>query len=238
MQTPGPRSADGSQWSTKTQTTPMVYDDPRYTKQKQQYGKQAMKQTAALYDPKGKFEKAYSDRENNIRNQFAQLRVGLESGRQAMGQDYERALQRQAAAGGGGGSGTQAKLMERGMGELAKQYGSLEAGLGAEEAAAKEQLAGAKSAERFAREEAIRSGKQFSETLGFQEGSFADQMAYSWNELDENKKTNLINAAALLKSEGIDSTDAMNKIGMILKLFYPGGRTYNLPPEPGQGVVQ
>ena len=174
-----------------------------YTKAKAGLQQGAMSKLAALDDEESAFQKGYSEREGALASKYASMRTGLDAGKQAMGSDMQRMLDRQAAAGGGAGGGAQAKMMTKGMSELGKQYGSLEAGLGAEEAGAREQLLGAKASERFAREEAIRSGKQFDETMAFQEGSFADQMRYSWAELDENQKTNIANVMALLKDSGL-----------------------------------
>lgn len=186
---------------------------------------------AALNDPNSEFQKSYADREKALKEQYAGVRSSFGAQKQALGQDYERQLARQQAIGGMAGGGASMKMASKNQQQLGQTYGSLEAGLSGEEAAARENLMGQKSAEQLAREEAIRSGEQFQQTLKFQEGSFADQMGYSWAEFDENQKTNLMNVLALMKDAGFLDSNLDE-----LTNFYESGlnQLYPNAPKPTQ----
>lgn len=153
------------------------------------------------------------DPEAEVAKQYAQSRTVLKARQDVARQNaMEDLMKREAQTGGFGGAG--AKMRRKALTEIDTGFAAEDANLGASQA---KDVLGLKEAERtrefaasesekqrqLAREQLAQQEKQFGATLDFQKGSFADQMQYSWAELDENKKTNLINAGIALKESGM-----------------------------------
>lgn len=180
---------------------------------------------AGLQDPNSAFSKGYADREANLKNQFAGMRTQMSEQEQALKAEFDRGADRAAAASGGPGGGAQMKMKQNAATELGKTYAAAEGGLTAQEAQTMEGLQSVKAQEKLMREQSIDANAQFAKTLGFQNKSFNEQMNYSWAELNETQRNDIVNAVALLKSEGLGDADTLAKYfgqGGVVPQIYPG----------------
>lgn len=143
---------------------------------------------------------AVDNREKDLISQFAQARQRIAGQRTETERQSNQSLNRLSAiAGGTGGAIEEAK--QRAIRDIGSSFGDVEAGLGAQEAQAKQALASQQIGERLQQE-----------ALDFQKNSF-------YAELDENKKTNLINAAIAVKDAGLQGD---KRWGALLRGYFGG----------------
>jgi len=160
------------------------------------------------------------ERLQNLERQYALTRQKLKGTKQELGRQSDDAFKRFAAQQGLQGSGALLKAKGTAQQHLGQQFGDIEAGLGAEEAAAREGILGEReirgSEQEFAAREAEKARQSqemmFGKQLDFQKGSWADQFGLMQREFDENLKTNIINAAIALHSAGLRDAKDWHKL--------------------------
>jgi hypothetical protein len=118
-----------------------------------------------------------------IAKQFATQRVGLQRKQKQAQDESQMALDRQSALTGLSG-GAAIKSKEKADRAINETYADAENQLAGQEASAK------------------LGQNQFQQQFNEQQRQFNEQMNFQLKELDENKKTNLINAATALEKSG------------------------------------
>lgn len=133
---------------------------------------------AKTKQPPNPLDTFQKQQEKALTAQYAQLRTGLGAQKDELGRQMSEGLARRRAIMGEGSSGAILKAQEKGTAELGKQYAAAESALGAEEIGQKSQLASN-----------VIQLKQQSEQF--------------WAEMDENKRTNVLNAMVAAKDAGL-----------------------------------
>jgi hypothetical protein len=131
------------------------------------------------------------------------------------------------------------KARQKSISNIGQEFAGVQAGVTGQEASARQALSSeigqrgeALAESKLAREQ---QQKQFRETLNFQRESFFGQLGFQFAELEENKKTNLINAAVALDEAGIRSQADWDKmLAMITGKRAPGSKIPG--PDVGSGV--
>jgi hypothetical protein len=135
------------------------------------------------------------EQESLLTDSYAKQRMRLKGQQNAttqqIGQNVDRLQARTGAMG-----GSIEKARNKAYTGVAKEFADTEAALGAEEAG---QLASLKGRQ----QELGLQESQFKDTMAMQKKQFADTMKYQWAEMDENKKTNLVNATIAIKESGL-----------------------------------
>ena len=133
--------------------------------------------------------------EKLLTDSYAKQRMRLKGQQNAttqqVGQNVDRLQARTGAMG-----GSIEKARNKAYTGVAKEFADTEAALGAEEAG---QLASLKGRQ----QELGLQQSQFKDTMKLQKKQFADTMKFQWAEMDENKKTNLVNATIAIKESGL-----------------------------------
>lgn len=142
--------------------------------------------------------------ESLLADSYAKQRMRLKgqqtAATQQVGQNIDRLQARTGAMG-----GSIEKARNKAYTGVAKEFADTEAALGAEEAS---QLAALKGRQ----QELGLQQSQFKDTMKEQKRQFSEQLKYQWAEMDENKKTNFINAAIALKEAGLKSSNDWNAL--------------------------
>lgn len=148
------------------------------------------------------YKAAQGEREAAIKAQFGAAQRGLQSREAQTKDDITTGLNRLTARVGAVG-GSVEKARQKAVNETSQEYAGQYQDLAANEAAATSALKGEDAARMI-------QGEQFAEQMGLsrdqfnaQQDQFAQQMSFNYKELDENQKTNFINAIALLKKANI-----------------------------------
>lgn len=123
-----------------------------------------------------------------IQEAFVQSRKNLQGQKTQALDEMKANVNRQQAMTGMSG-GTASKVQSKAQRELETGFAGKEAELAASEAGAKAQEA------------------QTARQLNQQQQQFAEQMKFSWAEMDENKKTNLLNAMMALSKVDVKEFD-------------------------------
>jgi hypothetical protein len=145
-------------------------------------------------DPYKNFETDLAKRESDITNAYGSMRAAnLAQAASTKTQGMEMLKKKGAAIGGFGGAAT--KMEQLGAQEIDRGAAQDAANISAEESKSKQALGQEAQAVRT-------QASQFGQTLEFQKNSFLDQLKYNYEELEENKKTNLVNAMIALKDGG------------------------------------
>lgn len=144
----------------------------------------------SLSTAKSETGKIDAQTEKNISEAYARARAGLQARQDVNAQNLSNDLDRQQAQVGGFG-GAAVKMRQKAITEAAQGFQADQAGIDSSEAQAKAGLNEARAGR------AVGFGQ-----LGMQNEQFNKTMQYTWAELDENKKTNLINAMTALKDAG------------------------------------
>lgn len=161
-----------------------------------------------------------NEQEELIKRQFAETRRGLEGEKRRALQNYEDQFKRFSAANRLEGSGALLKAKGRQIEDIGRTFGETEAGIGAQEAQALQAAKEAQEAKEFATSERIGSqqfaGQESEKARAMAMDQFNKQfkeMQNQWNlEFDENKKTNIINAAIALNDAGLADGDRWAKL--------------------------
>lgn len=166
--------------------------------------------------------------EQNLTQAFARSRAGLTASQDAAKQNMDNDLTRQIAQTGGGGfGGAQSKIRLKAMADAARGFAGDQAAIDAQEAQAKAGLGEARAGRAIQIGGMGLSEKQLSQ----QAQQFADTMKYQWAEMNENQKTNLVNAWIAMKDAGI-----LNGGNSSLVDFYNSGASQiygnRLPANP------
>lgn len=187
--------------------------------------------------------------EELILKQFASNRARLGQNRQTAQDQLKQGLQRRQAMGGLTG-GAAIKAAAKAQKGLEQEYATQESELSGQEAEALRRNLAEKEAREFHTSERV-AGQEFAASQAsidrkIQEEQFAkqyglsikqfDEMKRQFNqqfsfqiqELEENKKTNIINATIAAKNAGLTDPYAANKIQNIINGIYGRGST-NLP---------
>lgn len=114
--------------------------------------------------------------------------------------------------------GSVAKMQNKAITENERQFGAEQANLDAQEAQTKAQLGAT-------REAADTQSEQFKQTMALQNKTLAEQLKFQYAEMDENKKTNFLNAAIAMKDAGLKSSSDWSKIFEGLSGVYGKDRT-------------
>lgn len=155
-------------------------------------------------------------RDVDLQKQFGQMKDVLGAQR-AEAQRQGDILYKQALASSGGFGGAGLKIGQKAKLGIEKEYGQQQQMLGAQEAEARQNLASMKSQEALQRQQ-----------LNFAEW-------YGKQELDENKRTNVINAYVAFEKAGIKDPEKLNKLSQMLWGQY-GTRLGSSPSGPMQKV--
>lgn len=164
-----------------------------------------------------KVEGLFAERKSGLQEQFDRTRGLIQGQKNEAMRQSENSLARFAAIS-GLGTGASEKAKQGAIKDIQTGFGALEAEVGNQQAAAKDQVLAQESQ---AREQA----RQFNQTLQFQKDSFADQLQFQWAEFDENLKTNFLNAAIALKDAGLGSVPKWQKLQGVMENFYGATRT-------------
>lgn len=183
------------------------------------------------------YTKLQGEREGAIKAQFAAAQRGLSQKEAQTKDEISTGLSRlEARVGGVGGSVEKAR--QKALNESTREYSNQYQDLAANEAAAVSGLKGEDAARMLEGEKFDKSLElqkdQFAQQMGLsrdqfeaQKNQFGQQMAYSYKELDENLKTNMLNAITTLKKAGINS-DNISKLMSTLTGVYGGNRISGL----------
>jgi len=221
-----------------------------YQAQKAPSGADAAKQfLGGLGKPKNitedaEYQKLQAERGAAIKGQFdaARGRLGQQEGqvKEGITSGLERLQARVGAVGGSVEKARQKALTETGQ-EFAQQYGELTA----QEAAAQAGLKGEDVQRRYESEQMNRQmdqqNKQFAAQFGLNvdqfnemKNQFGQQMQFQYKELDENLKTNLLNAITAMKKAGVNAKN-VSKLFEPLQALYGAGRVASFQPLADQG---
>lgn len=167
------------------------------------------------------YKAAQGEREAAIKAQFGAAQRGL-MGKEAVTKDeISTGLNRLTARVGAVG-GSVEKARQKAINETSKEYAGQYQDLAANEAAATSALKGEDAARMI-------QGEQFNKQFDLQKQQFAEQMSFNYKELDENLKTNMLNAITTMKKAGINDKN-MSKLYGVLNATYGDQRTSSYYP--------
>jgi hypothetical protein len=167
-----------------------------------------------------------ASREAALTEQFSNQRRQVKGTEREAVRQSGRAFDRFAAQI-GGSTGATLQARNQGQRDLSTKFGEVEAGLGAQEAAARQQILSQAGDQEFAR-------TQFLETGEITKDSFAQEMGFKWAELDENKRIDILNAAAVIKDAGINNANDWAKMSEVLESIFGEGRA---PGSSGGNII-
>lgn len=145
-----------------------------------------------------------SGAQEDVSRTFAEARKTLGARQDVARQQIQEDLARQGASQGGFGGAT-LKLRQKAIADMERGVSADAASLSAQEAQAKAGLKENAANRELGFGQLAQAGEQFGQ-----------QMKFQWAEMDENKKTNFINAIALLKDSGFldKNMDELNRFWM------------------------
>lgn len=157
--------------------------------------------------------------EDLLKQQFAAARQQVQGGKLQAVRDSQKSMDRLTARVGGTVGGSIEKMKQKEMTNLNRGFAEAEAGVTAQEGQALQGLEAQQQGLQVQQD-------QFDQTMQFQKDSWADQMKYQWAEMDENKKTNMVNAFIALKDAGTNSSKDWSNL-----FNFMGGAGYENLPE-------
>jgi hypothetical protein len=173
------------------------------------------------------YQKIQGERESALKAQFGAAQRGLQQKETQTKDEISTGLNRMTARVGAVG-GSVERARQKAVNETSQQYASQYQDLAANEAAAVAGIKG-EDAGRMLEE------NRFEKTMVLQKDQFAQQMAFNYKELDENLKTNMLNAITTMKKAGVDEK-SMSKIYAALTGIYGQERTE--PFSAASGLYQ
>lgn len=178
------------------------------------------------------YRAAQGERESAIKAQFGAAQRGLQQKEAQTKDEISTGLNRLTARVGAVG-GSVEKARQKAINEASQQYAGQYQDLAANEAAATSALKGEDAARMI-------QGEQFAKQMGLsreqfdaQKDQFSQTMAFTYKELDENLRTNMLNAITTMKKAKIN-TDEISKLMSTLTGIYGGGRVSNLLESTSQ----
>lgn len=175
---------------------------------------------------------AQKSREDALKAQFGAAQRGLQQKEAQTKDEIGTGLNRLTARVGAVG-GSVERAREKAVNETSREYAGQYQDLAANEAGALSQLKGEDAARMFESEQNAKQLGMQQQQFDIAKDQFAQQMSFNYKELDENLKTNMLNAITTMKKAGIN-TKNLSKIFESLQGIYGANRTSSFKPLVAQ----